>query len=115
MKRKGKDCSGTNNTQAWRNLACRFGQSPEGQTCSVLSVVYKDDERALVTFVNRTTSMRGTDYEVLHHAPKFDAGAFDAQGINSLPDVQLIRRLAVCDTATLAEVEAAVKLWLGLP
>ena len=81
----------------------------------VLSVVYKDDERAVVTFVNRTTSMRGTDYEVLHHAPKFDAGAFDAQGINSRPDVQLIRRLAVCDTATLAEVEAAVKLWLGLP
>ncbi|MFZ4588882.1 MAG: type II toxin-antitoxin system PemK/MazF family toxin [Terrimicrobiaceae bacterium] len=80
----------------------------------VLSVAYKDDERAVVTFVSRTTSLRGTDYEVDHIAPRFDKGAFDAQGLNSLPDVQLIRRLAVCDAATLPKVEQAVKLWLGL-
>lgn len=27
----------------------------------VLSIAYKDDERAVVTFVSRTTSLRGTD------------------------------------------------------
>lgn len=80
----------------------------------VLSIAYKDDERAVVTFVSRTTSLRGTDYEVVHQAPRFDDGAFDAQGINSLPDVQLIRRLGICDAATMFKVEAAVKLWLGL-
>ena len=64
--------------------------------------------------MSRTTSLRGTDYEVVHHAPRFDDGASDAQGINSLPDVQLIRRVAICDAATLFKVEAAVKLWLGL-
>ncbi|MFM8717792.1 MAG: type II toxin-antitoxin system PemK/MazF family toxin [Spartobacteria bacterium] len=80
----------------------------------ILSVAYKDDERAVVTFVSRTTSLRGTDYEVAHQAPRFDDGAFDAQGLNSLPDVQLTRRLGICDALTMTKVESAVKLWLGL-
>ena len=80
----------------------------------ILSVAYKDDERALVTFVGRTTSLRGTEYEIPHTASRFDPGAFDAQGISSLPDAQLIRRLSVCDAETLEKVEVAVMKWLGL-
>lgn len=80
----------------------------------ILSVAYKDHERAVVTFVARTTSLRGTEYEVPHLAPRFDPGAFDAQGINTVPDVQLIRRLSVCDAVTLTAVEAAVMKWLLL-
>jgi mRNA-degrading endonuclease toxin of MazEF toxin-antitoxin module len=80
----------------------------------VLSVAYKDEERAVVTFVGRTTSLRGTEYEVAHSAPRFSPGAFDAQGLNTMAEVQLIRRLCVCDAATLAKVEAAVLKWLGL-
>ena len=80
----------------------------------VLSENYKDDERAVVTFVSRTTSLRGTEYEVVHKAPRLDAGAFDAQGINTVPDVHLVRRLAICDPSTLAEVEKSVMSWLGL-
>jgi mRNA-degrading endonuclease toxin of MazEF toxin-antitoxin module len=80
----------------------------------VLSVNYKDDERAVVTFVSRTTSLRGTEYEVPHKAPRFDAGAFDAQGINTMPDVHLVRRLAICNPSTFAEVEKSVMTWLGL-
>lgn len=80
----------------------------------ILSVAYKDQERALVSFVIRTTSMRGTEYEVSHMAPRFLPGAFDAQSISTVPDVQLMRRLSVCDPSTLAKVEAAVKHWLSL-
>jgi mRNA-degrading endonuclease toxin of MazEF toxin-antitoxin module len=80
----------------------------------VLSVAYKDEERALVSYVVRTTSVRGTEYEVPHQAPKFLPGVFDAQSIGTVPDVQLIRRLTVCDAATLENVEAALKRWLGL-
>ncbi len=79
-----------------------------------LSVAYKDNERAVVTFVGCTTSLRDTDYEVPHTAARFDAGAFDTQGINTLPDVHLVRRLATCDPATLAQVEKAVMKWLAL-
>lgn len=56
----------------------------------ILSVPYKDEERALVSYVVRTTSLRGTEYEVPHSAPKFHAGAFDVQSISTVPDVQLI-------------------------
>ena len=80
----------------------------------ILSVPYKDEERTLVSYVVRTTSVRGTEYEVLHSAPKFQDGAFDAQSIGTVPDVQLIRRLALCDTNTLEKVEAALSVWLGL-
>jgi len=34
----------------------------------ILSVEYQDNERAVVTYVIRTTSIRGTQYEVAHEA-----------------------------------------------
>lgn len=80
----------------------------------ILSVAYKHEERALISYVVRTTSVRGTEYEVPHQAPKFLPGVFDAQSIGTVPDVQLVRRLTVCDSATVEKVEAALKLWLGL-
>jgi mRNA-degrading endonuclease toxin of MazEF toxin-antitoxin module len=58
--------------------------------------------------------MRGTEYEVPHQAPKFLPGVFDAQSIGTVPDVQLVRRLTVCDTAMVEKVEAVLKRWLGL-
>ena len=81
----------------------------------ILSVDYRDNERAVVTYVLRTTSVRGTQYEVLHMLRGMPEGAFDAQGVASIPDSKLERRLGVVDAATLAKVEAAVRLWLALP
>jgi mRNA interferase MazF len=80
----------------------------------ILSRHYKDQERTLVSYVVRTTSKRGTEYEVPHSALKFLEGVFDAQSISTVPDVQLIRRLTVCDPDTLAKVESALQRWLGL-
>jgi mRNA interferase MazF len=80
----------------------------------VLSVPFKDQERALVSYVIRTTSLRGTEYEVSHRAPKFQPGAFDVQSIGTVPDVQLIRCLGTCDPSTLDRVEAALLRWLAL-
>jgi mRNA interferase MazF len=57
----------------------------------ILSVEYQDNERAVVTYVIRTTSIRGTQYEVLHETRGMLAGGFDAQGIASIPDVKLER------------------------
>ena len=74
-----------------------------------------DHERAVVTYVPRTTSMRQTRFEVPHQAPGFDAGAFDAQSTGSVPDVRLVRRLGMVPASTLAEIERAVKAWLALP
>jgi hypothetical protein len=51
---------------------------------------------------------------VAHVGRGFDAGAFDAQGVATVPAMQLVRRMGVIDGPTLARVEAAVKSWLGL-
>jgi mRNA-degrading endonuclease toxin of MazEF toxin-antitoxin module len=80
----------------------------------VLSVPYKHLERTLVSYVLRTTSLRDTEYEIPHAASNFKPGAFDAPSIGTVPDVQLIRRLALCDGATLRRVESALAKWLSL-
>jgi mRNA-degrading endonuclease toxin of MazEF toxin-antitoxin module len=48
-----------------------------------------DHERAVVTYVPRTTSRRDTRFEVPHQAGSFESGAFDAQGLGSVPTVKL--------------------------
>src|SRR5205085_3810941 len=80
----------------------------------ILSVEYRGDERAVATYVLRTTSLRRTQYEVPHLGRGMPEGAFDAQGVGSIPDVKLERRLGVVEVETLAKVEHAVRAWLAL-
>ena len=80
----------------------------------VLSVAYLEPERALITYVARTTSLRGTRFEVRHSAHGFKPGAFDAQSIGTIPVAKFIRKIAVLEVNALSEVEAAVRKWLQL-
>jgi mRNA interferase MazF len=80
----------------------------------VLSIQFEDHERALVTYVPRTTSLRNSRFEVAHHARGFVPGAFDAQSIGTVPSVKLVRQIAQLDAETLTKVEDAVLHWLGL-
>jgi mRNA-degrading endonuclease toxin of MazEF toxin-antitoxin module len=80
----------------------------------ILSVAFLDHERAVVTYVPRTTLVRGTRFEVAHQARGFEPGVFDAQGVGGVPVVKLVRNLGVLDLETLERVELAVKNWLGL-
>ncbi|MFC7338452.1 type II toxin-antitoxin system PemK/MazF family toxin [Haloferula chungangensis] len=80
----------------------------------ILSVPPGDEDRALVTYVIRTTSVRGTAYEVAHKARGMKAGAFDAQGLGSTDWSHFIRRLGTVDAVTLATIEERVRAWLAL-
>ena len=80
----------------------------------VLSVAFLDHERAVVTYVPRTTHLRQTRFEVPHQGRGFEPGAFDPQGIGSIPEVKLQRRLGVLEPALVQQVEAALKHWLAL-
>jgi mRNA interferase MazF len=64
----------------------------------VLSVAYEGQERAIVSYVIRTTSLRDTQYEVRHETRGMPNGAFDAQGLGSIPEIKLERRV---DSSTL--------------
>jgi mRNA interferase MazF len=92
-----------------------LGMIQKVRPCLVLSVGYLDNERAVVSYVPRTTVPRQTRFEVSHQAHGFEPGSFDAQGIGSIPAIKLERRLGAVDPALLQQVEAAVKRWLALP
>lgn len=92
-----------------------LGMAAKPRPALILSVEAFDNERALVTYVPRTTSLRGTRFEVAHQARGFDPGAFDAQGLGSVPNAKLMRQVGSLDAPTLGKVEAAVKAWLGMP
>ncbi len=91
-----------------------LGMTAKVRPCLILSVAFHDDERALVTYVPRTTSVRGGRFEVLHEAPLFKPGAFDAQSLGTVPTVKLVKPLSRLSEALLGQVEIAVKAWLGL-
>jgi mRNA interferase MazF len=80
----------------------------------VLSIDYREEDRAVVSYVIRTTSLRGARYEVRRETPRMPLGAFDAQGLGSLPEIKLHRCLGLVDSDTLTKVESAVQMWLGL-
>ena len=81
----------------------------------ILSVDFLDNERAVVTYVPRTTSKRGTRFETPHEARGFDTGAFDTQGVGTVPIAKLVRQLGTAEATTLRSVENTVKAWLALP
>ncbi len=80
----------------------------------IMSISPGDDDRALVTYVIRTTSLRGTAYELPHTSPGMKPGAFDAQGLGTTDRSRFIRRISVVDSVTLTAIENRVKAWLGL-
>jgi mRNA interferase MazF len=80
----------------------------------VLSVSPLDIDRDLVSYVMRTTSLRGTQYEIPHNHPAFKPGAFDAQSIATTVRPKLLRKLGDIDSHTLSNVESALKQWLSL-
>jgi len=80
----------------------------------IVSVGFDDADRAVAGYVPRTRKIRGTRFEVPHEGRGFDEGVFDAQGVGSVPNARLLRRLGVVDGPTLARVEDALRAWLGL-
>ncbi len=91
-----------------------LGMVAKPRPALILSVEPLPDERALVTYVPRTTSLRHTRSEIVHRARGFEPGGFDSQGLGTVPQVKLMRGLGWIDADTMGQVEAAVKAWLGL-
>jgi mRNA interferase MazF len=79
-----------------------------------MSVESAGHERVVVSYVARTTSVRGTRFEVSHDERGFKPGVFDAQSIGTVPMARLVRRVGVIDRPTMAAVEQSVRAWLSL-
>jgi mRNA interferase MazF len=91
-----------------------LGLAAKVRPCLVLSVPATDADRALVTLVPHTTSVRGSRYEVVVPVPFLRPGAFDSQGLVTIPSAKLVRRLGKLNSQQMLAVEAGVRPWLGL-
>ena len=80
----------------------------------VISVPATDSDRALVTLVPHTTSVRTSRFEAAVRVPFLKEGAFDCQNLITIPHAKLLRVLGRLSAAQLSEVEAVVRTWLGL-
>ncbi len=79
----------------------------------IFSVPFADADRAVVTVVFHSTSLRGSRFEVKVQVPFLKYGAFVAQSIATYPTVRTIRKLGALSPGQLADVETAVFQWLG--
>lgn len=82
--------------------------------CLVLSIPPDSQDRALVALVPHTTSVRGTRFEAVVPKAFLKSGAFDAQGMVTVPLPRLIRKLGELEAAENEQVAQSVRKWLGL-
>ena len=80
----------------------------------VLNVLPGEKERSLTTMVPHTTSLRGSQYEVPIEVTFLRPGAFDTQGLVTVPTARLVRRLGSLSPEQMKAVENGVRAWLGL-
>ena len=62
-----------------------LGYAAKVRPCLALSIAAADEDRALVTLVPHTTSMRLSRFEVAFKVPFLREGAFDAQNLVTIP------------------------------
>ena len=91
-----------------------LGLAAKVRPALVLSIPAGEADRALVTLVPHTTSLRGSRFEVPVPVPFLRPGGFDAQGLITIPHAKLIRRLGLLQASQLKQVEQGVTTWLGL-
>ena len=92
-----------------------FGLVAKTRPAVVISTSVGDADRALVTVVPHTTAVRGTEYEAQVDAFFLKRGAFDAQGLQSVPVTKAIRILGVLKDDQMRQVERVICKWLALP
>jgi mRNA interferase MazF len=91
-----------------------LGLAAKVRPCAVVSVLASDQDRALVTLVPHTTSLRGSRFEVSLKVAFLQSGAFDVQNLVTIPHAKLVRKLGALTDEQLSSVEDGIRKWLGL-
>ena len=79
----------------------------------VMSVSYGDLDRALITVVPHTTSLRGSEFEITVPVAFLKPGAFLVQNVATYPAVRAIRTLGVLRKEQFDLVGEGLLRWLG--
>jgi mRNA interferase MazF len=90
-----------------------LGMAEKVRPALVISVDYGDLDRALITIVPHTTSLRGSQYEIPINIPFLKPGAFLVQNVSTYPNVRAIRKLGALKPSQFDLVFTGVLRWLG--
>ena len=90
-----------------------LGLVAKSQPALVLGVPTEKTHQ-IYTFIPHTTSPLGTEFEVKIAVRFLKEGAFDAQGIGTVPSVKFQRRLGELTAAQIRQVEDALLAWLEI-
>lgn len=90
-----------------------FGLAAKTRPALVVSVAFGEKDRALITAVPHTTSLRGSPFEVDVRVPFLKPGAFLVQGVTTLPTARALHRLGSLPTEAFERVFSGLLRWLG--
>jgi len=90
-----------------------LGMAAKTRPALIVSVPYGDLDRALITIVPHTTSLRGSRYEIPTNAAFLKPGAFLVQNVATYPNVRAIRKLGVLRPDQFDLVFAGLLRWMG--
>ena len=91
-----------------------LGLAQKVRPALILNVPFGEADRALITVIPTTTTLRGSPYEIKYSVRFLKPGAFLVQNPVTIPAVKAIRLLGALDATHLASVENGVRAWLGL-
>lgn len=91
-----------------------LGMTAKVRPCLVISIPARDQDRALVTVVPHSTSIRGSRFEVVTKVRFLRPGVFDAQNLITIPEAKLLRKLGILMPPQLLAIEDVVRRWLKL-
>jgi mRNA interferase MazF len=91
-----------------------LGYAAKTRPALIITVPALDFERALVTLVPHTTSLRGTRFEVPSSVRFLKSGAFGAQNLITVSESKLLRKLGNLSNEDFGAVVGAVSNWIGL-
>lgn len=103
-----------NNPQRGEVWLADFGYAAKTRPALVLSIPALDQDRALVTMIMHTTSVRGTRFEAAINVHFLRKGAFECQNVTTISHAQLLRKLGTLTAAQMQIIEDTVRQWLGL-
>lgn len=70
-----------------------FGMAAKVRPAVVMSISYLDADRAIIGVVPHTTTLRGSQFEIVVPVRFLEPGAFLLQGFATMPPRHFIRRL----------------------
>jgi mRNA interferase MazF len=94
-------------------LLIDFGFAGKTRPALVVSVTFGDQDRALITVVPHTTSLRGFSFEIAVPVPFLKPGAFLVQGVTTFPTVKALYRLGTIPPPAFEKVFVGLQHWLG--